>query len=195
MKLPVLISTLILSGGLILILSSCNNKSKTQVPRVSIETSLDSVVKDNHYIVLRQMAFDITPLQLGLTLTDDEIYGVVMDQDMGKGTLTLVTYKTGDADIYLSSGRGQVGGGQHMEVKKASKSFVDLAFKYLSKSTKIDSIPLPDYKCIRFYFLTPKGKFSAQEEMKNIDNKSSYWLDYYNEAKKLIDQIRALPED
>jgi len=57
---------------------------------------------DNPYVGLRKMAFDMSFQQLGLTLTDSNIYGVILDWDIGDGIVTLVAYKTGDASLYFS---------------------------------------------------------------------------------------------
>jgi hypothetical protein len=188
MKVTLLIIGFILTAGLICILPACKNKSQSTAP--SIDRSLDSVVKDNHYMELRKLAFDITPQQLGLTPAETEVYAVIMDQDLGKGILTLITYKTGDASIYLSSGRGQVGGGQHTNVNQASKAFIELSKKYLDKATKTDPLPFPDKGCTRFYFLTPKGTYSMQESNKNLETRSSPLLGYFDEANKVIKEMR-----
>jgi hypothetical protein len=53
----------------------------------------DSSNKDNPYEGLRKMAFNMNIRELGLSLNDSEIFGVIMDWDIGSGILTLVEYK------------------------------------------------------------------------------------------------------
>ncbi len=113
-----------------------------------------------------------------------------MDWDVGEGTATLVSFISGDASLYLSSGGGVIGGSGHDNVKQAAAAFINKAEKYLSKTVKTYSTPLPEKKGVKFYFLTNKGKFVGQEQIKNFDNNSSLWLDLFTEGNKLITEIR-----
>ena len=117
-----------------------------------------------------------------------------MDWDLGDGIMTLISYETGDASMYLSSGGAVIGGGQHENVSNASKAFVSKAQGYLDKAVKTDTTILSDKNCVKFYFLTNKGKFVAQETMNNIENNSSKWLDFFEEGNKVISELRLTTE-
>ncbi len=194
MKISILVIGLIVIGGLIFYLTSCKNRTKAQQASELPDNSNDSVkthnLKENPFEGLRKQAFDATPKQLGLSLNDSEIYGIIMDWDLGNGIMSLITYKTGDASIYLSTGGGVIGGGQHENVSKAAKSLVNIAQKYIDKAQKVDSEPLPDKDCVRFYFMTAKGKYGVQEQIEKIENKSSIWIDLFEEANKVITELR-----
>ncbi len=71
------------------------------------------------------MAFTTTPEQLGLSMPTDKtsVYGVAMDWEMGSATATTTAYQTGDASLYLSSGGGVIGGGQHQKINSAAKHY------------------------------------------------------------------------
>jgi hypothetical protein len=198
MKITFLITGLILIGGLIYFLTSCKGKSaKTNCKQTDSVTGQVKTheLKENPYDGLRQMAFGTTTEELGLKdLKAGDIYGVIMDWNLGKGIMTLVTYKTGDASMYFSTGGGVIGGGQHENVNKASKQFVKLADRYLDKAIKTDLTPIPDKNCVRFYFLTTKGKYYAQEQMINFENETSEWMDYFAEANKVITELRLITE-
>jgi hypothetical protein len=198
MKITFLITGLILIGGLIYFLTSCKGQSaKKNDKQTDSDTGQVKTqeLKENPYDGLRQMAFGVTTEQLGLKdLKAGDIYGVIMDWDLGEGIMTLITYKTGDASMYLSTGGGIIGGGQHENVNKASKQFVKLADNYLDKAVKTDLTTIPDKNCVRFYFLTTKGKYYAQEQMINFENKTSQWMDYFEEANKVISELRLTTE-
>ena len=191
---------LITLGGLTIYLTSCNNKTKSKQDESYVSKTGDTVkvhnLEDNHYQGLRNMALGVTPEQLQITLPTDQtkIYGVVMDWDLGEGIATFISFSTGDASMYLSSGGGLIGGGHHDNVSVAAKAFIDKAQQYLDKTTKIDSTPLPDKNCVKFYFMTNKGKFTAQENLKNFDNNSSIWLPLFEEGNKVISELRLLQE-
>jgi len=194
MKITFLISGLVIIGGLIFFLTSCRGQSSkennTQTETVSNQ-AVTQDTKNNPFNDLRNMAFNATGEQLGLeNLKDKEVYGVIMDWDLGDGIMTLITYQTGDASMYLSTGGGVIGGGQHENVSAASKRFVEQANKYIFKTTETDSTPIPDKNCVRFYFLTNSGKYFVQEQMTSFENETSFWLDYFNEANKVITELR-----
>jgi len=151
---------------------------------------------NNPYNDLRDMALSVTTDQLRLTFSDDktEIYGVVMDWDVGEGTATLVCFVTGDASLYLSSGGGFIGGGGHDNVIKAINDFIKKSGTHLDKTSLTETTPLPDKDGITFYFLTNKGKFKATEQMKYIESEKSQWFDLFVEANKLITEIRIVSE-
>lgn len=187
-------------GGLSFYLASCKSKQNSKQTDDYISQSGDTVkihrLSKSRYQDLRNMAFNVTPEQLQLSIPSDQakVFGVIMDWDIGDGVVSLISYGTGDASMYLSSGGGVIGGGQHENVSKASKEFVSKAQNYLDKSLKTDTSLLPDKNCVKFYFLTNKGKFVAQETMNNIENNSSEWLDFFEEGNKVISELRLTTE-
>ncbi len=193
MKMIYAIIGLLLVAGVTFYLTSCKSKSTTD-EQTGQSNKVDP--KNNPYNGLRNMAFSATAEQIGVQLPVDQtkIYGVIMDWDVGNGTATLVSFLSGDASLYLSSGGGFIGGVGHDNVKQAGEAFINKAEKYLGKVTKTEENPLPDKDGVKFYFLTNKGKFVAQESIKNFENNSSEWLDLFEEGNKLITEIRISSE-
>ena len=191
---------IILIGGIIFCLTSCGNNSKANEKQTNLEQ--DNVkqkihqTKENAFEGLREMAFSTTPEQLGLTLPADKtvVYGVIMDWEMSGAIVTTVSYQTGDASIYLSSGGGVIGGGQHQNVNNAAKQFVSLGQTFLDKTSITEITPLPETGIVIFYLLTNKGVYVGQETMKNIENNSSTWLELFEEGNKVISEIRIISE-
>ncbi|MES1220792.1 MAG: hypothetical protein ABUT20_35150 [Bacteroidota bacterium] len=200
MKMAYFIIGLIVIGGIVFYLASCKNKQSTKQTDDYVSKSGDTVkvhtLPNNRFLDLRNMALNVTSEQLQLSLPPDQtkVFGVVMDWDLGDGTMTLITYQTGDASMYLSSGGGVIGGGQHENVSKAAKEFVSMAQNYLDKSSKADTTTLPDKDFFKFYFLTNKGKFVAQENIDNIKNKTSIWLNLFTNANNVITELRLTTE-
>ena len=142
------------------------------------------------------MAFTATPEQLGLSLPSDKtiVYGVVMDWEMGGAVATTISYQTGDASLYLSSGGGVIGGGQHQNVSSAAKQFVNLAQTYLDKAVKTEVTDLPSTDEVKFYLLTNKEIFVGQEQMNNFENNSSKWLQLFEDGNKVFTELRLTTE-
>lgn len=201
MKMIYAVIGLLTIGGLVFFLTSCNNKSKAGglIEEQSQDTTKRQRVDPNNnpYTDMRNMALGVTEDQLGVQLAADQskIYGVVMDWDLPEGTATLVSFVSGDASLYLSSGGGVIGGVGHDNVKQAAIAFIDKAEKYLSMTTKTETTPLPDKDGVRFYLLTNKGKFVGQEQMINFENNSSEWLDLFEEGNKVITELHKVTPD
>ena len=191
---------IILGGGLVFYLTSCGNKSTANDKQTIADqdTTKPTVhqTKENTFEGLRNMAFTATPEQLGLSLPTDKtvVYGVVMDWEMGGATATTVSYQTGDASLYLSSGGGVIGGGQHQNVNIAAKQFVSLAQTFLDKTIKTETTSLPSTHEVRFYLLTNTGVFVGQEKMKNFENNSSTWLKLFEEGNIVLTELRKTSE-
>jgi hypothetical protein len=190
---------LLVIGGITIYLTGCKNKQNSSADNTHIQesdTSKNRKSADNPYNDLRQLAFNATPAQAQVSKSTDpnKVYGVIMDWDLGEGTATLVSFETGDASMYLSSGGGVIGGAGHDDVKKAVSNFISLAQTYLDKTSKTDTTLLPDKNCVKFYLLTSKGRFVAQEKMSNIENESSKWLSFFEEANKVISALRIVAE-
>ena len=202
MKMTYALIGLVLIARLVFYISSCKNKSSADKNKLTEQQTKDTSQlrkvdpNNNPYQDLRNLALGATMEQIGVQFPSDQtkIYGVIMDWDVGEGTATLVAFLSGDASLYLSSGGGVIGGSGHDNVKNAAAAFINKAEKYLSKTIKTDSTPLPGKDGVKFYFLTNKGKFFGQEEVKNFDNNSSPWLDLFEEGNKLITEIRMVSD-
>jgi hypothetical protein len=195
MKMTYIIIGIILAGGLVFYLTSCGNKSTANDKQLTTDqdTTTPKVhqTKDNAFEGLRNMAFTATPEQLGLSLPTDKsiVYGIIMDWEMGGATASTVAYQTGDASLYLSSGGGVIGGGQHQNVNSAS-----LAQTFLDKTTKTETTPLPATDEVKFYLLTNQGIFVGKETMKNFENNSSAWLKLFEEGNNVLTELRKTSE-
>ncbi len=191
MKIVYARAAVLLLAGFLFFTSSCSNKSGSdENPE---QQSVDSPgVKDDGelYVKMREMALATTADQIGNNDVNSKVYGVIMDWDFGEGIATLISFASGDASLYLSSGGAVIGGAGHDNIKHASKAFVEKSEKYLSKALKTETTPMPGKGKVKFYFLTREGKFVAEEEIINLENNSSEWQDLFEEANKLITEIR-----
>jgi hypothetical protein len=193
-------TTYLIIGGIILAISTfvaCKPKTDKQKDSTSQNQSPKEVkLEKNPFDGLRDMALSVTAEQLGLKISEEQtkIYGIVMDWDLGDGIATVSAYETGDASMYLNSGGGVIGGGQHENVRNVVFPYITKGQNFLSKATLTESTPLPDKNCVRFYFLTNKGRFMAQENMKNIESKTSEWFTLFEEANKVLSELRLISE-
>jgi hypothetical protein len=187
------------AGGLFYFLTSCGDKKPRNNPKtIPEETTKQKTIeiKENAFVGLRNMAFSRTPEQLKLSLPTNKtiVYGIVMDWEINGAIATIVSYQTGDASLYLSTGGGVIGGGQHENVSSAAKHFVSLGQSFLDKAKKTEKTTLPETGVIKFYLLTNKGIFVDQEQMKNFENRSSTWLSLFDHANILLTELQKTAE-
>jgi hypothetical protein len=201
MKTTNLLATLLCFGGLIFYSAGCKNKTNNTPIDNSQTNQSDTPQKvdpaNNPYNGLRQLALNAETSEIKefKARNPDKVYGIVMDWDVGSGIATLVAFESGEASLYLSSGGGLIGGGRHENVKKSTEQFISLSQTMLANTTKVDTALLPDKDCVKFYLLTSKGKFVAQEKMGNIENKISKWLPLFEEGNKVISELRIASEN
>jgi hypothetical protein len=148
---------------------------------------------DDTHKDMRDTALNITPAQLKLSIPESEtlVYGVVMDWNMGNTLVTLVSYITGAANMYLSTGGGIVGGGKNPTVGEAASEFVTMAQEYIYRASPASVFDLPPDGCVRFYLLTNHQKLAAQEQLAYFDNGTSPWLPLFEKANEVITEMRA----
>jgi hypothetical protein len=190
----------ILFVGIIFPLTACGQKStvtENQTPlKQDTVTQKKIHTKTNTFEGLRNAALHVTPEQLGLKLPEDKtvVFGVLMDWDMKGTTVTTVSYQTGDASMYLSSGGGVIGGGTHKNVNRAARTFVNTAQTFIAKAAKTETTKVPGGNMIFFYLLTNNGVFKGQDEMKNFENNTSNWKSLFEAGNQVLTELRLTTE-
>ena len=163
-----------------------NQKSK------AAKEKREAVAKAYPYEGMRNIALNTSPGAILANVPENEIYvyAAVMDWDMGSDIVTLVAQVTGEANFYVKSGGGMVGTGKHINVSEAAQGFTAMAQEYLKFTVPVEDTPLPLKNYVRFYFLTNIGKFTATEDYRNIDNKTSQWTPLFTAANNVIAEMR-----
>jgi hypothetical protein len=121
-------------------------------------------VGEETYAGLRETALSTSADQLQLTLDDRQLsaFGVLMEMGFEGATVTLVSFTTGDASLYLSTGGGIIGGIGHETVRNAADALVATAQGALPQLTKTAAFPRPDTGQVRFYVLTNRGVYASE---------------------------------
>lgn len=182
----ILIGVILIIGITFFIIST--NKGKTEKVE---QNSTEKQTKQNPYTDMRNMAFSATSVQLGLDSIDqNEVYGIISEMDVDGGSVTVVTFATGDTSLYLSSGGGFIGAGQHDSVQEIVKRYVNNGQKYLEKSTKIEKLDLPKSGMANFNFLTKNGIYSISESLSKLESRKSEFSNLFAELNEVINEIR-----
>lgn len=183
-------------GACTLLQRTESNSSNTSTVDVAKNNS-NATPQINPFNDLRNRALTASPEQFEVDQKTSApmVYGVVMDWNLGTGTATFVSFISGDASMYTSTGGGVIGGIGHENVRSASIQFVKNAQKFVPKAHRSDDLSLPDSNRVKFFFLTTKGRFVAEEQLTKFDDGSSRWLELFEDANKVITELRTVSGD
>ena len=149
--------------------------------------------KENPYPGLRNQAFAMLPEQLELDqLAGNAVYGVIMDWNMGDVVVTVVSYATGDASIYMSTGQAFIGGFAHESVTRVAKEFVAIGQQYTQDASPKESTAPPPPGKVGYYLLTASGRTYLEDDFAQIENNTSPWLDLFEASNRVITAYRLL---
>ncbi len=154
-------------------------------------------IPDQMYVELRTAALNRTSSELKLDVdpNSNQPYGVIMDWNIGQATSTIVSFATGDASMYYSSGGGWLGGYGIEKVNNASKKFVVSAADYVDKLEKVSEFPMPPVGFMRFYIITPQGVYGSGDIDSDKLVKDSIDFSSLNDAAQyLIFEISQVPQ-
>ena len=168
------------------------NKAKSDIAEYQ---QTETKTEQNPYTDMRNMAFSVTSEQLGLNgIGENDVYGIISEMDIDGATATIVTFGTGDTSMYLSSGGGFIGAGQHESVQKIVIKYVENGQKYLDKATKIEKADLPKSGMTNFNFLNKDGIYSISESISELESGKSEFSNLFVELNEVISQIRLKSE-
>jgi len=150
------------------------------------------------FLRLRGQLLEVDPAELGFSPSPrlPRIWATLMEMGLDTGTASLVAVADGTTSLYLSTGGGVIGGGEHQAVRRVSEAFLDTAEAHLDRLQPISKAPLPQTGAIRFHALTFDSLRSAEvEEGQLVDGRSELAPLFYagNEVLtqlRLIDQQR-----
>ena len=77
------------------------------------------------YLGLREQAFLITPMDIGIYLeSNEQVFAAVVDIPVGGKTVTIFCSLDGTVSMYYSNGKCDIGLGEKENIRKAAMSFL-----------------------------------------------------------------------
>ena len=165
-----------------------NSRKKS---RIAAERK-EAIAREYPFEGMRNIALNTVPGAVLANVPDDQVfvYSVLMDWDMGTDIVTLVVQITGEANLYVRSGGGIIGAGRYLNISAAAQKFTSDAQNYLHLSHPAAGTSLPPKNAVQFFLLTNRGKFNMQDDMKNIENRTSALLPLFEAANNVIGEMR-----
>jgi hypothetical protein len=141
---------------------------------------------------LRSMVFAIKPGEIGLTPATHphKVWGVVMETGMDRGYYTLVALADGTTSLYLSTGGGIIGAGEHAPVRKASQAFIGSADEWIGSAKAATAFPPPGKGQTTFYLLTFDGPLTYSAEEIELGEGRDALSEFFHAGHAVISAVR-----
>jgi hypothetical protein len=95
--------------------------------------------------ILRDKILKLFPKEINVSSSNEypNVWGILMETGFPEGVATLVPLADGTVSLYFSGGGGVIGGGDHSNVRKEARKFIQSAEHYrkVFKQTKIYPLP------------------------------------------------------
>src|SRR5262245_6443142 len=108
---------------------------------------------------LRAKALAVTAAELGLAPTDSRpgVGGVLMELGYAQAVATLAVFAEGSTSLYISTGGGVIGAGEHKPVRQEAETFLSVVQGHLVEFRPTEETPLPNAGRVRFYVRAFQG--------------------------------------
>jgi len=118
------------------------------------------------------------------------VRGVLMDWPIEKGTITVVSFSTGDASIYTTGTFGIMGGLGDENVRLAAQSFVKAAGRHYNDGTVTKDFRYPRAGRVRFYLICFGDVRMIDADLEAVRNGDDKYSDLYVEGQNVITELR-----
>jgi hypothetical protein len=170
---------------------SVNTRKSSKTEIIMVEPT-----QQNPYLDLRASALNakVGDLQLDLKKERRHVFGIIIDIAENEGSATIVSFRTGDASFYTSSGGGMIGGIGNENVRKAAIGLTDAAEASIPMLAVTSETPIPPAGRVRIYLLTDNAKYFGEEEAGAFFSENSKYPSISRAANNLVTQLRELDE-
>ncbi len=145
---------------------------------------------------LRERALGVTAADLDLRPTGvrPDVWGVLMELGFPEAVATLAAFADGSTSLYVSSGGGVVGAGQHQPVRDEAERFLFAVQQHLAEFQPTRETPLPREGRVRFYVRTFDSTLTAEADEKLLGNRLHKLSPVFHAGHAVITQIRLISE-
>jgi hypothetical protein len=144
------------------------------------------------FLGLRGHLLAVDPAEFQLTPSErlPRVWAVFMEMGLDTGIASLVAVADGTTSLYLSTGGGVIGAGEHDEVRHASEAFLDATEAHLDRLQPASQAPLPQTGAIRFHALTFDSIRSAEVAEGELADGRSELTPLFYAGNDVLTQIR-----
>ena len=144
------------------------------------------------YTQLRQAVLDLDPTSVGIERGPAErrVWGLVMDWSVGDAIATIVSLADGTTSLYLSSGGGSIGAGEHEAPAAASINAIRVADAMVDEFPMVEHAPIPGRGRTALTLLTDLGLRRVEEDNAAFEEGTSRFAPVADAMQHVIHEIR-----
>lgn len=145
---------------------------------------------------LRSKVFSLNPAEIGISQEKfgHPVWGMVMETGFDDGSYSLVTLADGTTSLYLSTGGGTIGAGEHQSVRDAVGHYLTGAQYFFDQTTPTEKFPRPSPGQVVFYFLGFDGVSVYESEEQKLGVGQDALSNLFYAAHQVIAEIRKIEE-
>jgi hypothetical protein len=117
-----------------------------------------------------------------------------METGYSEGTVTLVSLADGSASLYLPTGGGIIGAGEHVPVRAAGEAFLKTAEFALGEFRASSRVSDPKEGSVSFLALTHGGVLAAQSDEEGLGEGIGPLSALFHAGHALLTQVRMASE-
>jgi hypothetical protein len=144
------------------------------------------------YTDMRDAVLNLDPSSVVIHQTPDTrtVWGLVMDWTVDRGVATIVSLADGTTSLYLSSGGGSIGAGEHPGAAAASINALRLAEHTIDEVPGAMDSPVPPRGRTALTLLTFSGLRRFEDDNAAFENGTSTLSPVADAMQEVIDEIR-----
>jgi hypothetical protein len=145
---------------------------------------------------LRLMALTASAEKSGLHPDADypEVYGVLVDWNLGNQTASILAMRGGTASLYTTSTFGIIGGQGHAKVRRAAEVCVKLAGQYYGRGLPVSEFPYPNEGKVHFYLLGYDGVRLSVGDEPALNGGTDPMLPLFAAAQDVLTELRQVSQ-
>jgi hypothetical protein len=145
---------------------------------------------------LREQALRVTAADLNLEASGarPHVWGVLMELGYSEAVATLAAFADGSTSLYISSGGGMIGAGEHKPVRDEAEKFLMTVQEHIGEFTPTDETPTPSAGRVRFYVRTFASTLTAEADEKLLGNRLHKLSPVYIAGHAVLTQMRLISE-
>jgi hypothetical protein len=151
------------------------------------------------YHNLRHRALNVRPSELGVEPDPEApIYAVIMETGYPDAVATFACFRDGTVSLYLSTGGGVIGGGEHEDVRDACLEMLSITNKYaqdfIAACNRVSTFPLPSEGEVFFHLLTAEGVYQARCMEHALAEQRDPFSALFNNCHAVMSEVRKIEE-
>jgi hypothetical protein len=154
---------------------------------------------DDVYHKLRERALKVTTAELGL-LPDPQapIHAVIMETGYPDAVATFACFRDGTVSLYLSTGGGVIGSGEHESVRNACFEMLSITNQYgqdfIAACEPVLSFPLPGEGDVFFYLVASDAVYQARCREDALAEQRDPFSSLFNNCHAVMSEVREVEE-